>query len=98
MYYQQQQQIQNGGLVRVKDESEVMNYPIAPGYSVIFIDESITHLYVKTAGLSQFNRPTIEKYKLLKETPAETTPEYATKADIEALKAQIAELRGGTDE
>jgi hypothetical protein len=99
MYYNYQQGPQNGGLVRIKDENEAVNYPVAPGYSVILIDEGNTHLYVKTAGLSQFDRPTIESYKLTKETTAAKT-EYATKADIEELKARIAELTKGetTDE
>ena len=99
-YYQQmpQPQIQNGGFVRVKDETEAMNYPVAPGYSVTFIDETATHFYVKTAGLSQFERPTFDKFKLVRETPEQTKVEYATKQDLEELKAQIAALKGDTDE
>lgn len=103
-YYQQipqqsvQPQIQNGGFVRVKDETEAMNYPVAPGYSVTFIDETASHFYVKTAGLSQFDRPTFDKFKLIRETPEQTKVEYATKQDLEELKAQIAALKGDTDE
>ena len=98
--YIQPQQVQNGGIVRVKDETEAMNYPVAPGYSVMFIDENISHLYVKTAGLSQFDRPAFEKYKLTKENTSNTNTEYATKADIQELKARIEELTKGekTDE
>ena len=94
-YYQNYPQ--NSGLIKIKDENEAMNYPVAPGYSVLFIDEGNTHLYVKTAGLSQFDRPTLEKYKLTKED-AEPKTEYATKQDIEELKARIAELRSENDE
>lgn len=99
-YYQQmpQPQIQSGGFVRVKDETEAMNYPVAPGYSVTFIDETATHFYVKTAGLSQFDRPTFDKFKLIRETPEQTKVEYATKQDLEELKAQIAALKGDTDD
>lgn len=93
MYYQQ-----NGGFVRVRDENEAMNYPVAPGYSVTFIDETATHFYVKTAGLSQFDRPTFDKFKLVRETPEQVKTEYATKQDLEELKAQIAALKGDTDE
>ena len=97
--YQQNYQIQNGGFVRVKDETEAMNYPVAPGYSVTFIDETATHFYVKTAGLSQFDRPTFDKFKLVRETPEpQKSVEYATKQDLEELKAQIAALKGETDE
>lgn len=95
-YYQQPQQQQNGGLVRVKDEGEVINYPIAPGYSVLFIDEAVSHLWVKTAGLSQFDRPSIEKYALVKESSTPAKVEYATKQDIEDLKAQLSALKGAT--
>lgn len=103
MYFQNnaynayQQQPQSGGLVRIKDENEVINYPIAPGYSVLFIDEAVSHLYVKTAGLSQFDRPSIEKYSLVKETTAPAQGEYATKADLEEIKAQISALKGETN-
>ena len=93
-YYQQPQ---NGGFVRVRDETEAMNYPVAPGYSVTFIDENATHFYVKTAGLSQFDRPTFDKFKLVRETPEQTKVEYATKQDLEELKAQLKELKGETD-
>lgn len=91
------QQTQNGGFVRVKDETEAMNYPVAPGYSVTFIDETATHFFVKTAGLSQFDRPTFDRYRLVKEqSPEEVKIEYATKQDIEELKAQIKALKGET--
>ena len=85
---------QNGGLVRIRDEAEVVNYPVAPGYSVIFIDEGNTHLYVKTAGLSQFDQPTVEKYKLTKETTEPAQAEYVTRADFEELKALVISLKG----
>ena len=83
-----QPQIQNGGFVRVKDETEAMNYPVAPGYSVTFIDETATHFYVKTAGLSQFDRPTFDKFKLVRETP-EKPKEYVTREEFEELKAML---------
>ena len=96
-YNYPQQQTQSSLFVRVKDEGEMLNYPVAPGCSVQFIDDSITHLWVKTAGLSQFDRPSVEKYKLTKED-AEPKTEYATKQDIEELKARIAELRSENNE
>lgn len=86
-YYQNYPQ-QNSVFVRVRDENEMLNYPVAPGCSVLFIDESISHLWVKTAGLSQFDRPSVEKYKLTKEN-AERQTEYATKEDLENLKKEL---------
>ena len=94
--YNPYQQTQSSIFVRVKDENEMINYPIAPGCSVLFIDESISHLWVKTAGLSQFDRPSVEKYRLTKEN-AEPKVEYATKQDIAALEARIAELAKGAE-
>lgn len=88
MYQNNYYQAQNGGLVRVKDENDVINYPIAPGYSVVFIDEGVNHLYVKTAGLSQFERPQIEKFELLRQTGANDT-DKSLKGEIEALRADF---------
>ena len=67
----QVQQIQSGGLVRVMNEEEAKNYPVAPGYSVTFIDDSVNYCYTKTAGFSQFDKPRFEKYRLIKEETEE---------------------------
>lgn len=71
---QPQPQIQNGGFVSVRNETEARNYPVAPGNSVTFKDESTPYvLYTKTMGFSQFDRPVFEKYKLVKETVEEVS-------------------------
>ena len=94
----QQPQIQNGGIVRVATEEDARKYPVAPGYSVTFIDENATHCYTKTAGFSQFEAPKFEKYRLIKEIEPKSEhlseddkniPEYATKADLDALRAEF---------
>lgn len=99
-YYQQP--IQNGGIVRVASEDDARKYPVAPGYSVTFIDESGTHCYTKTASFSQFEAPRFEKYRLIKEEEPksellkgdnEQIPEYATKAEFEALRGEFEALR-----
>ena len=61
------QQTQQNGLIPVRSEQEVLNFPVAPGNSVSFSHESEPYIYVKTMGLSQFDRPSIVKYKLIKE-------------------------------
>ena len=100
--FQQTPQIQNGGFVRVMNEDEARNYPVAPGYSVTFIDDSATYCYTKTAGFSQFDRPRFEKYRLIKEESPENgvseavgkdTPEYALKSDIDKLRAEIKKIK-----
>ena len=91
-------QIQNGGFVRVQTEEEARRYPVAPGYSVTFIDETAEHCYTKTAGFSQFDQPVFKKYRLIAENEPQRavsnegnidTPEYATKAEYEALRSEF---------
>lgn len=71
---QQQIQVQNSGFVSVRNEQEARNYPVAPGNSVTFKDETAPYIYTKTMGFSQLDRPNFEKYKLLKEEVQEELP------------------------
>ena len=103
-------QIQNGGLVRVMNEEEARNYPVAPGYSVTFIDDSVNYCYTKTAGFSQFDKPRFEKYRLTKEEPTDetdkttkeekkdTAPEYALKFELDKLRAEFRKVKERVDE
>lgn len=103
--YNQVPQIQNGGFVRVRSEQEAREYPIAPGYSVTFIDEGATHLYTKTLGIGQFDRPRFERYLLTKENEPQTAVAtdgkgqavdvsgFALKTDLEAISAQIENIK-----
>lgn len=69
----QQQQIQNGGFISVRNEQDARNYPVAPGNSITFKDETAPYVYTKTMGFSQLDTPIFERYKLVKEeTPDET--------------------------
>lgn len=60
-------QIQNGGFVPIRSEQEARNYPVAPGNSVTFKDETAPYVYTKTMGFSSLDRPIFEKYRLIKE-------------------------------
>ena len=104
--YQQytQQTVQASGLVSVRSEDEARNYPVAPGNSVTFKSETAPYIYSKTMGSSQLDRPVFERFRLVKEDApqaAETTEAtqtvnlsgYATKAEIEALRAEIDALK-----
>ena len=62
-----QPQIQNGGFVTVRSWQEAFNYPVAPGNSVTFKDETSPFIYVKTKGFSQLEEPIFEKFRLVKE-------------------------------
>lgn len=104
----QQAQIQNGGLVLVKDMSEAMNYPVAPGHSVTFKNETQPYIYTKTLGISQLDQPIFEIFKLVKEEREESTLNElnmsevqfltldegnALKGELEALKSEIQFLK-----
>ena len=102
-----QPEIRQNGFIRVKDESEVDAYPIAPGNSVTFIHETEPFVFVKTLGFSQFDRPVKEKYRLVRETPesankpdsvpvkenASEPSEYAKAADVAKLQRDVEALR-----
>lgn len=102
-----QPEIRQNGFIRVKDESEVDAYPIAPGNSVTFIHESEPFVFVKTLGFSQFDRPVKEKYRLVKEAPesvksagsapegvnAREQVEYAKAGDVAKLARDVEALR-----
>ena len=93
-FAQNQNQIQNGGFVTVRSESDARNYPTAPGTSVTFKHETAPFLYTKTASFNQFEAPRFEKFRLVKEEDAESgtqadggkeqTPavEYAKEKDL----------------
>ena len=88
LYFQQQQniqaptQIQNGGLVMVKDINEAMSYPVAPGNSVTFKNENLPYLYTKTLGFSQLDQPVFEIFKLVKEEVTQNTCETPAEAPV----------------
>lgn len=105
----QQPQIQNGGLVSVRNIQEALNYPIAPGNSVMFKDENSPFIYVKTRGFSQLDEPIFEKYRLVKEEQPQTVNnaesvvniDYALKSDLQAMQnaflQQINDLQAKID-
>lgn len=111
---QQQQQmqqpaIQQSGFVLVQSEQEARAYPVAPGNSITFKDESQPYCYVKTMGFNQLDRPTFERYRLVKEDSPVTVQNahtsadggeaskdtaYALKSDLAAIWSELDSLRG----
>lgn len=101
----QVQPVQNGGFIPAPNEMYARNYPVAPGNSVTFKDESAPYVYTKTMGYNQLETPRFEKYRLVKEEDAsqlasngptiasnEKTMDlsrYALKTELEALQAKI---------
>lgn len=90
----QQQQPQQA-FVSVRSEQEAMSYPVAPGNSIVFKDESQPFCYVKSMSYNQFDRPTFDRYRLVKEEVSEPV-EYALKADLDAIWDELKALKGGT--
>ncbi len=93
-----QQTIQQSGFILVPSEEEARAYPVAPGNSVTFKNESQPYCYVKTMGFNQLDRPVFEKYRLVKEDdPAPTQSkeqhkeeiQYAAKSDLDAVWDEI---------
>ena len=77
----QQPTIQQSGFVLVPSEQEARNYPVAPGNSITFKDENAPYCYVKTMGFNQLDRPTFERYRLVKEDSPVTAQNATTSAD-----------------
>lgn len=77
MFYPQS--MQYGGAIRVTNEQEARNYPVAPGNSVLFIDGTQPFVYAKTMSLTPYEAPRFEKFRLVKEdgqgVPPTQTPE-----------------------
>lgn len=93
----QQPTIQQSGFVLVPSEQEARNYPVAPGNSITFKDENAPYCYVKTMGFNQLDRPTFERYRLVKEdspVTAQNAPTSSNSADVDknasyALKSDL---------
>ena len=93
-YQAQTAQQPNNGFISVRNELEARNYPIAPGNSVTFIDESQPFCYTKTMGFNQLDRPIFKRYRLVEETeqPTVPIPQPAANTDTEETKARIEAL------
>lgn len=91
--YQMYQQQNGTQIISVRSELEARNYPIAPNSSIIFKDENAPYIYIKTMGISQFDTPSFDKFKLVREDtvlPQETTSNASVdNSVIEELKADI---------
>lgn len=83
----QNQQIQNGGLVSVHNVEEAKNYPVMYGTSVMFKDESQPNvIYTKTMGFNQLDTPKFERYRLVKE---ESTPQSVTQPETDTKQEKV---------
>lgn len=90
-----QVQAPTNGLISVRNEMEARNYPIAPGNSLTFKDETAPYIYTKTMGFSQLDRPTFERWRLTKEEVAvnEVFADNPNNFTLDDVKGQISEIR-----
>lgn len=98
--YQQNYQQFTNGLVHVQSESIARNYPVAPGNSVTFINDTAPFCYIKTVGYMPTDAPDFRIYKRIDDVPTEaptapTQPHNQDPADTvgESIKAELAALR-----
>lgn len=104
----QTQQVQNGGFIVVRSETDARNYPVAPGNCMTFKIEGQPIVIEKSMGFSQFEAPHIDVYELVKkDTPvelktAQNEPQtekpiknttYAEKSEIEAILSEIEHIK-----
>jgi len=92
----QQQTIQQGGYVLVSSEKEAMDYLVAQGTSVTFIDWTNLKVYLKTRGFSPLEQPIFKSYNLVEKTDNDTPTvevEYAQKEDLTALQGEFNKLK-----
>ena len=80
---------QNSGAIRVRNEQEARNYPVAPGNSVLFIDEMQPRLYAKTMPFSPNETPLFEVFRLVREENPKTqspipSPDATSPANADA--------------
>lgn len=68
--YQQpvaQTPVQNSSFIHVQNESQAREWRVAPGNSVIFLDDNLPYCYTKSAGLSELEPPIFKKFRLEEE-------------------------------
>lgn len=102
---QAQQPQQQDGFIGVQNEQEARAYPVAPGKSVTFRDESEPYrFYTKTMGNSPLENPIFERFRLVKEDSLSNVTEppktedkpkdldlsiYMLKDDLKPVLAQL---------
>lgn len=102
---QTQQQGPARSLMTTRSEYEAQNYPIAPGNSILFQDETQPNIfYEKTMGFSSLDKPTFKRFRLVEEeaepmqkAPVQDNVAYATKTEYEELRGAYSKLKDDID-
>lgn len=101
--YLRQQQMQQPATaaspIWVQGEAGAKAYPVAPGSSVILMDSESNVFYIKSAD--QSGMPMLRAFDYVERAAARSTPvqaaqmpqgDYVTRAEFDALRAEIAAL------
>lgn len=94
----QGQQISSNGPIWIQGEAAAKSYLVAPGTTVALWDSESQTIYLKSADASGMPSMRILDYTIRDMAQVKNPvngPEYATKADVEELRKQIAELMKG---
>ena len=88
---------QTPALTRVRDENEAYNYPVAPGNTMFFIDDTAQFIYSKTMDASQLDRPRFVKFSRIPEPTVEKQADIdlstlATKDDLNSLREELKKM------
>lgn len=85
----------------IATEEEVLKYPIAPGNTIPFKIDGKPLIIEKSMGMSQFDSPRYERYKLVKEGQNDNTEPINDKTEDKSeyiLKAEYEENRAHTED
>lgn len=89
-----QQPQQGNGLLWVQGEAGARGYLVAPGQTVMLLDSEKSSFYMKSADASGV--PSMRVFDYTERTSAQPAPEhvaqYATRAEVEEIKAQLAAI------
>ena len=89
---QQYQQGQQCGVIWVQGEAGAKSYLVAPNNTVALWDSEEKVIYLKSADGSGMPSMKVLDYKIRGEEEQKPAPEYATKADLDALAEKVAAL------
>ena len=93
MQPQQPQQAGNG-LIWVQGEAGARGYLVAPGQTLLLMDSERASFYLKSADAGGVPTMRIFDYteRTATQTPTENAAQYATRAEVDEIKAQLAAI------
>jgi hypothetical protein len=92
---QNPQQSQQGGIIWVQGEAAAKSYLVAPGSTVPLWDSERQTIYIKSADAAGMPSMKVIDYTIREPQAqqAQAAPDYATREDLDAVRAQLAALQ-----